>query len=202
MTLVPNPSPANQPQQSHPQHPQPQHPDPKLDPFTLYGLARSMNLDPTDIQRAYLARMVQIHPDLASDDPEANERAAIASARLNEAKSLLENAERRAITLLQILQADMGKVLDRAAEAALPTGFLMQIMETRQEIETALKAKDLPAITYWREWAIAERASYTRTLSDLLVARDLLSARKALNAWRYIERLLEQLDLAYSHKRT
>lgn len=174
------------------------------DPFDLLGLAPTLDLTSDQIQRAYLFRMAAAHPDVGADSDLASsdDSASVLAARLNQARRVLVHPERRAIALYtRLLHAAPDLVPDPKADAALPPGFLMEILSTREEIEGALAARDQAAIDGWRTWANAQRAEYLAKVGALLDACDLRAAKAQLNAWRYIERLIEQLDPAYDPNR-
>lgn len=164
------------------------------DPFQLLGLPRRFDLDDAALRRAYLARVSAIHPDIAGDD-----QAQAASAELNLARESLANPESRANILLALLGGPT-----KETDKSLPPAFLMEIMETREEIEAALASGSSGERTRWTDWGTMQRQSYIAQLREMF---DSLSAapspaslkqiRTTLNSWRYIERLIEQLDPAY-----
>ena len=167
----------------------------KADPFATLGLPARFDLDPAAIDRAYLARAAAVHPDLAGDDPARAADAARAAAALNHAKATLLDPESRARALLAILAPQAAP-----ADRDLPDGFLMDIMQTRIELEAAIAERDAHALDRWREWAADQRrlsidriaagfAAVTTPPAD----HDLAAIRRQLNAWRYIERMLEQI---------
>lgn len=167
------------------------------DPFDILNLPPRFDLDQAEVERAYLARSAALHPDLAANDPEA----ARAMADLNHARRVLSDPEQRADALLRRLGGPT-----REQERGLPHGFLAQIMEIRQEIESAL-AEDDPRRcaaerARWQNWARQQRAQAIADVGAMFAAletpptQDALRAiRVHLNAWRYIERLIEQLSL-------
>lgn len=126
--------------------------------------------------------------------------AARAQAELNEARATLLDPERRANVLLALL-AGPSKEQDKS----LSPGFLAQMMETRESIEAAMG--DATQREHWVSWAQDQREQYKAIVSPMFaraLAGDtqVLSAiRRELNAWRYIERLVEQLDPAYEPSR-
>ena len=177
----------------------PEHPDIQ-DPFSILGLPARYDLDAPAIERAYLARAAQLHPDLVGGDESA---AARASAELNRAKRTLADDERRAVALLTLLGGP-GASEDRS----LPDGFLMDILEIREEVESARDSGDPAQVARWEAWAADERARYSaeigrrfEALGDPPGGEALGAIRTQLNAWRYIERLIEQLDPAYDPAR-
>jgi len=172
-------------------------------PFETLALPARFDLPAGEIERAYLARVAALHPDLASSDPESVTRAARASAALNNARSVLTDAERRANALLALLGGPT-----KGEDRSLPDGFLLEILEVREKVEAARDSGDPELIDRWNAWSDLERARYTRLASELFSAlcdppqpERLIEIRTQLNAWRYIERLIEQLDPEYDPAR-
>jgi molecular chaperone HscB len=165
------------------------------DPFAVLGLPRLYAIDREHIERQYLSRVADMHPDLigaeamaamGGDDVDTAERAS----ELNDARRILEDPEKRAIALWKLL----GGVEDNA----LPPGFLMEMMEVRQEIEGVTTDTER---TKWEGWVEKRRLEYAATVGRLFQkletaagrAEVLKAIKLELNAWRYIERLGEQL---------
>ena len=161
---------------------------PPADPFTLLGLEPRFDLDPSEIDRAFLARAASAHPDLAGSDGSMS--------ALNEARRVLADEERRANALLTLLG---GPSPEQCRD--LPQGFLMEIMELRERIESLLAGGDASARASVEHEARAHRDAYVRTVAEAFTSLGdppdpdaLRDIRVRLNAWRYIERLIEQLD--------
>jgi curved DNA-binding protein CbpA len=155
------------------------------DPFQILGLQPAFELDAAVIERAYLIRIAPLHPDTNEHDQQA-------SADLNRARQRLLDPESRAAALLERL----GPASPEAAKA-LPEGFLHEMLQTRLEIEQAVEQGDGAALAYWRRWAQDRRRESISAVSRLFrEAAPPLEIRRALNAWRYIQRLAEQLPEA------
>lgn len=172
--------------------------DTQENPFQTLGLEPAYGITQDQIQRAYLRRLATAHPD-AGDGRGADHNAAA----LNHARETLLSHERRAVALLVLLGGP-----DASACKDLPDGFLMEIMGCREEIEEQLGAGGEVARQRWEDWAQDERASYRKAVGDLFAALGdepgddaLRGIRVKLNAWRYIERLIEQLDPDYDPAR-
>ncbi len=168
------------------------------DPFQSLGLPRRFDLDDPSIRRAYLAKVAGTHPDLAAGASAQGD-----SAELNRSRDTLLNPELRADALLRLLGGP-----SKESDKSLPPAFLSHIMETREAIETAKESGDSGEISTWTDWADAERARYIADVGALFVAlpnppppQTLRIIRQKLNAWRYIERLIEQLDSSYDPNR-
>lgn len=161
-------------------------------PFQVLGLPERFDLDGAAVQRGYLARAAQVHPDVVGDEDEA----AVRAAQLNRARAVLISDERRANALLEVLGGP-GKEQDKS----LPDGFLMEVMETREAIEAAVVGGDEAERERWVKWADGQRKAYVARVGELFRGgsgpEQLRAVRRELNAWRYIERLIEQLGPRY-----
>ena len=114
-----------------------------------------------------------------------------AAAVLNDAKATLLDDEQRAEALLSVLGGP-GKSEDKS----LPAGFLMEMMEIREAVEAELLADGPTARSKWRAWAEAKKAEHRAALTQMFSAPTVpvKGVRTILNQWRYLGRLLEQLD--------
>lgn len=148
------------------------------DPFAILGLPRRFLLSPNEVHRAHLSRIAALHPDRAGGD-------GLSAAELNDAKEVLLNPESRANALLALLGGRGG-----SEDRSLPDGFLVEVMEVREAMESG----GVKEHGEWRAWAMERRRQHERNVADALESRDLRGARRHLNAWRYIERMIEQLD--------
>ena len=168
------------------------------DPFDVLNLPGTFDLSREAIERAYLTASRRLHPDLAGSDPDIQASAQARTAALNDAATTLRDPERRANALLHRLGGP-----SKEGDKSLPPGFLQDILEVRMEIEEA--RGDPIATEKWEQWARSERQEQARLCSTLFTevatatdpmprAQSLAAIRLQLNAWRYIERLIEQLD--------
>src|SRR5262249_47918035 len=123
-------------------------------------------------------------------------------------RRLLVSPELRAGALLGLLGGPT-----RDGEKGLPTGFLVEIMEIREEMEAALDNRDDGARERERRrgeaWAADQRRMAIDDVSGMFAALSspaapeaLRAIRVRLNAWRYVERLIEQLDPRYDPARS
>lgn len=203
---------------STPDHPHPHphaaphaHADAHADAFALLGLPRRFDLTPAQVQQAYLAASVSAHPDRAGASTHEQAHAHARAAQLNAAKQALEDPERRANLLLNLIGGPAPE-----ADRSLPAGFLLEMMALRDDVEAAKASGDHAAINHQIELATARRAAiltsvaalfrhaqthlhlqtHSPAAADAPDAQSLKSIRTNLNALRYIERLIEQLDNA------
>jgi DnaJ-domain-containing protein 1 len=169
--------------------------DARFDPFEALGLAASYDIDEATLRRAWLRRSAALHPDRAGDTDEVH----AAIARLNAAKATLADDERRANALLHRLGGPSKERSD-----ALPDGFLVDIFAVREEMEEAIASGDPEDRARFERWAQEEREKFREAVASQFAALEappspgaLEEIRTQLNAWRYIERMIEQLDPNY-----
>lgn len=158
------------------------------DPFAILGLEPTFDLDPAEVERSYLSRVASGHPDLGGDGPEAGDD----TARLNHARRTLLDPEARASALLTHLGHPAGDV-------SLPEGFLLEIMDARMEYEQAAAEGDRHQLEHWQRWARERRHEAIGQVAGLFRRHRatgepevLGEIKRTLNAWRYIERMIEQ----------
>lgn len=170
------------------------------DAFDILGLQPTFTLEPSAIRRAYLARVATLHPDSA--DPNDADRGRTTAA-LHQAKATLEDPERRAAALLARLGGPT-----KEQDKSLPPGFLMETLEMRERIEAALSSGDPEARASIQRDAASRRGAHIARVTELFLAastpptdESLRAIRTELNAWRYVERLIEQLDPGYDPAR-
>lgn len=163
-------------------------------PFSVLGLPETYPLDRERIERAYRARLAGAHPDAGDSTGSSND-----PATLNQARSIMLSDEQRASALLALLGGP------KAADCKeLPDGFLMDMMMQRQEIEEAIESGGEEDRAQWEQWGFEQRRAYrdrVKTMFESIAETPdeslLREVRVQLNAWRYVERLIEQLDPEY-----
>ena len=171
-------------------------PNPSADnPFSVLGLTPDYRIDRDAIERAYRIRLANAHPDAGGSE--------IDPSTLNKARATLLDDELRAITMLQIMGGP-----DASSCKDLPEGFLMHMMMQRQEIEEAIESGGEAEREEWEQWGEQQRREHRERVASMFEKLDpqpdpgaLRAIRVQLNAWRYIERLIEQLDPEYDPAR-
>ncbi len=164
--------------------------------FALLGLPPRFDLSDGEIEGAFLARLGGIHPDLAGEETSLD------AAALTEARGVLADPERRAGALLALLGGPSA-----SQDRSLPEGFLMEMMELRQEMEAELEGGGEAARSRWVFFGEERRRGHIGRVAALFAGAGsgspgaLARVREELNAWRYTERLIEQLDPAYDPAR-
>lgn len=170
------------------------------DAFDLLGLQPAYGIDETSLRRAFLRKAAEHHPDVRV---EGGEDAEDATAALTAARAALADPLQRAEVLLGRLGGP-----GKEREKTLPEGFLVYIMGVREDVEADVAAGGEGARAKWQEWGRAKRGEHEQTVLGLFERHSqtgdqavLSEIRRELNAWRYIERLLEQLSPGYDPSR-
>lgn len=166
-------------------------------PFELFGLPPGFAVDERDLRRRSTRFSRLVHPDFfAASDPAVRERAERNSARLNLAFDVLSDAARRADWLVVHLGGPTEET-----ERAMPQAFLMEVLEWNELLEEARAASGMdPRIEpLAAELGARRQAALVRiaSLLDPLPVRgsaQLAAARRELNALRYLDRALGEID--------
>jgi molecular chaperone HscB len=169
-------------------------------PFAILGLESGFAVDPAELKRRLLRFSRLVHPDFfATAGPDALAAAERASAALNAAHEIVADEFSRADWLVKSLGGP-----DEQAERAMPQAFLMEVLDWNEALEAARAAAP----------GSAERAAVARLATDLEARRrelfanlarrltplpargapELTAARKELNAVRYLEKTLSEID--------
>lgn len=175
-------------------------PEPLTDPFATLELPHRFELDAAEIRRAYRRLAASLHPDRITDPLEQADAARTVS-RLTAARDALLDDEVRANALLVHLGGPAPE-----DDRSLPDDFLMEMMEVRDRLESAVASGDAAERKALEDWARDERSKYRTAIAERFAPHDdrnddpaplpsevAADIRQLLNAWRYIERMIEQL---------
>jgi molecular chaperone HscB len=166
--------------------------------FERLGLPRRFLLDEREIERQYLARSRQIHPDFHQMGSSGEQSASLElSARLNEAYVVLKDPFKRAEYLMTL---EGGPTAGEQKE--MPAEFLEEILELRMEIAELQGEPESPARSEMEMRLKARRESMLAEIADDFAKLEaggarqpiLLSIRKRLNALKYVQNLLRDLQ--------
>ena len=165
--------------------------------FARIGMPEGPGLDRDALEQAFLERSREVHPDRFVGKLAAEQRKAlIASAQLNEAYTTLKDERLR---LEHLLELRGGKRADQ--DKRTPQSFLLEMLETREALESAQQAGDEPALERFREQATRERRACLDRIAalfgdDELSADTLEAIRLQLNVVKYWESMLQELASA------
>jgi molecular chaperone HscB len=162
-----------------------------LDPFELLGVPCRFSVDEAALRQAFLKASAEQHPDRFVDPIEQAEAVETMS-KLTDAYRVLSDPELRAKAMLALSGLELAEDKDK-----LPPDLLMEVMEVREEMESAIESGDPAELDRLRRWANEQRAGYLGKLGALLDegldAEKAKAVRLELNALRYMQRMLEQM---------
>jgi molecular chaperone HscB len=174
---------------------------PPVDHFERLGLPRRFSLDAVAVERQYLARSREVHPDYHQLASAGEQRASLElSAALNEAYTTLKDPFRRAEYLLKLEGGPPA-----SEHKQMDPQFLMETLELREQIEEIRAAHDAAARSEM-ERRLSDRAdAMLKDVAGLfeqvaaIPAGDgkrpglLVQVRQRLNALKYVQGLLRDL---------
>src|SRR5947209_1967176 len=107
--------------------------------FEVFGLDPAYALNRTALEQAYQDLQTLIHPDRYAHGSDAERRASMQmTTRVNEAYRTLKDPVQRAKHLLELHGVDVAF----ETNTQMPTDFLMQQLEMREELEGAVAKKN------------------------------------------------------------
>ena len=166
-------------------------------PYVTLGLEPAYALDRPALRKRLLSLSRRLHPDFhAGTDSETRAIAEKNTAELNAAFEVLEDDVRRADWLVRSLGGP-----DEREERQMPPEFLAEVLEWNEVIEEARDGSGAPAaLESLAETLRSERSSLMEAIERSLTplptphAPQLTDVRKRLNALRYIDRALGEIE--------
>ena len=159
---------------------------PPRDPFTVFGLPRSLDLDERTVEARYLRLSRECHPDLHQGKATTDCIAVLQrSAEVNDAWKVLRDPWQRAKALLELLSPgalERNKKLDPA--------FLAEALELAEEVAFASGARIAPLRARLQD---ALAADFEALRADL-VNREFDAAARRFHASHYHKKALADLD--------
>lgn len=111
--------------------------------FELFQIPQLFRLDPAELDRHYLELQTRVHPDKSAHLSDAERRLSLQWATLtNEAYQTLKRPLERARYLLRIHGVDTRE----EDNTAMPTEFLLEQIDWREELERAAILRDAQAM--------------------------------------------------------
>jgi molecular chaperone HscB len=162
----------------------------------MLGAPRRFDLDLTMLEKTHRELSRALHPDKFAQAGASERRAALEkAASVNEAWRMLRDPIRRAEALFVLAGFDVGE--DKEPKPS--TDFLMEIMESREELSDARAAKDLAKVRALATGMEAKAksvearltAGFEKNASDRAHLEKLLPL---LGELRFYKRFLEEVD--------
>lgn len=157
----------------------------EIDHFERLGLPRRFALDQTELERNYLSRSREVHPDHAGESDEVLHQAA----RLNQAYATLNDDWRRADYLTELLGGP-----NATAVSQPPPEFLEEMLELRMAIAEAKgESQKTGTMAKTLERRKQEMLQRIGMMLDSGANHKLIEVRQQLNAVKFINGLLRDL---------
>jgi molecular chaperone HscB len=178
-------------------------PAPQTNHFELFGLPRSVDVDPNVLDQRFRELSLRLHPDRQAGVEARERRLSLErTTALNEAYRVLKDKVRRAFYLLKLHGVDLDRE-DFGTQKDMPLEFLEEVMELREALEEARARRDLESARRMAEdvrererKALEEATGALRLLERTNGAPEAVrAAAHALARVRYFTRFLQEHEL-------
>jgi len=164
--------------------------------FELFDLTPAYSLDTERLESSYKELQSLVHPDRYAQAADAERRASMQwTTRVNEAYSTLKDPVQRAKYLLEMHGVDVGF----ETNTQMPTDFLLQQLETREQLEEALQKKDSGFLDSLRRSLAAKRKFLETEIGESIDARkDYAGATALVRKLMFLQKIDDEIDTAYA----
>ena len=165
------------------------------DPFDTLGVAPRFDLDVRAVEQRHRELSKALHPDRYAGAPAAERRLALGRAiDVNEAWRTVRDPVKRAEALLKRAGLEVGET----AEPKASPEMLMEMMEIREELAEAARAKKLDVVLEHGERMRARERAIEAELAQQFAAAEGDAERLArvlpkLGELRYVRRFLDEV---------
>jgi molecular chaperone HscB len=163
--------------------------------FQLFGLPESYSLHQESLEKSYRDIQAQVHPDRFAHAGDAERRASLQwTTRVNEAYRTLRDPVQRGKHLLELRGVDVAF----ETNTQMPTDFLLQQLELREELEGAVRKKDAATLDGLRNRLVGQKHLLEGEIGEAIDARkDYAGAAELVRKLMFLDRLNNEIDLAY-----
>jgi len=163
------------------------------DAFAILGLPREFALDAAVLEQRTRDLQRRLHPDRFALKSAEERRASLARATdVNEAYRTLKDPARRAAYLLGLRGVALPAESTREGRAADPE-LLMEVLELRESLDDAKRAKDLARVEELARGVRARRDAALDEIARALAADASAAVVPMLDRLRYFTRFLEEV---------
>jgi molecular chaperone HscB len=164
-----------------------------MNPFATLGIPRSFEIDLRALEKSYRELSRAVHPDRHVDAGASAKREALARAiDINEAWRIVRDPIRRAEALLSLDGFDVSE----GGQPRLGPEFLLAILEIREALADARRARDACAVSTLAEGIRARAAQAERELAAGLSAGPSERTVGKLGELRFYQRFLDEVSVA------
>jgi molecular chaperone HscB len=156
--------------------------------FELFDVPEQFDVALPELDARWKALQQQVHPDRFAADGAAAQRVAMQwSVRINEAYQRLKDPIKRATYLC----ARHGVALNAETNTAMPSAFLMQQMQWREDLDDATTEQ---ALTQLLLQAQQSQTQWLQTLRQYLNAAEFLLAAGVVRTLMFIDRFVHDVN--------
>ncbi len=163
--------------------------------FELFGLPPAYALETEALERSYRDIQSRVHPDRFAHAGDAERRASLQwTTRVNEAYRTLKDPVQRAKHLLDLNGVDVAF----ETNTQMPSDFLRQQLELREELEQAIHEKDAPGLDRMRERLRSQQQALGAQIAAAIDdKKDYRGAAGLVRKLMFLDRLDAEIDQAY-----
>ena len=163
--------------------------------FELFGLAPVYALEPEALEKTYREIQSRVHPDRFAHAGDAERRASLQwTTRVNEAYRTLKDPVQRGKHLLELQGLDVAF----ETNTQMPTDFLMQQLELREELESATGGRDAARLDRLRGGLVSQKEALEAQIARAIDAdKDYARAAELVRKLMFLDRLDNEIDVAY-----
>jgi molecular chaperone HscB len=163
--------------------------------FELFDLEPAYAIDIAGLEDSYRELQSLVHPDRFANAADAERRASMQwTTRVNEAFRALKDPVQRAKHILELHGVDVAFETD----TQMPTDFLMQQLEVREQLEEAVAKKDSAFLDSLKKNLLEKsRALQTRIGDSIDARKDFAGAVDPVRKLMFLQRIEEEVDSAY-----
>jgi molecular chaperone HscB len=163
--------------------------------FELFGLSPSYGLDKELLEKAYREIQARVHPDRFAHSGDAERRASLQwTTRVNEAYRALKDPVQRGKHVLELHGVDVAF----ETNTQMPTDFLMQQLELREELEAATGKKDFSRLDRLRSGLLVQKKELEQAIGQAIDgSKDYAGAAELVRKLMFLDRLDSEIDVAY-----
>ena len=163
--------------------------------FELFGLAPAFALEAEALERSYREIQSRVHPDRFAHAGDAERRASLQwTTRVNEAYRTLKDPVQRGKHVLELHGVDVAF----ETNTQMPTDFLLQQLELREELEASIDQRDPEALDGMRARLRTQMSSLESAIGEAIDGRkDYAGAAELVRKLMFLDRLDAEIDAAY-----
>jgi molecular chaperone HscB len=163
--------------------------------FELFGLAPAFSLDKEVLEKAYREIQSRVHPDRFAHAGDAERRASLQwTTRVNEAYRTLKDPVQRGKHFLELQGVDVAF----ETNTQMPTDFLLQQLELREELESATAGRDPSRLDQMRTRLRTQKRNLEQQIAEAIDAKkDYAGAAELVRKLMFLDRLDSEIDAAY-----